>query len=165
MNWIETLLITLGISLDIFGIVTCEGALLAEINKKRLAAGSLLVALLQTIALYLGDLVGGASLRYDIKDKQILTVRVIVAIIFIVLGVRMILKSMEEQEYRGTQRGKWTEPWKDLKMCRCFQRVYTFSRSGVWISRYQCDDRADHGGMSHRSHGCVWYVYRISLRI
>ena len=58
MNWIETLLITLGISLDIFGIVTCEGALLAEIDKKRLAAGSLLVALLQTIALYLGDLVG-----------------------------------------------------------------------------------------------------------
>ena len=38
MNWIETLLITLGISLDIFGIVTCEGALLAEIDKKRLAA-------------------------------------------------------------------------------------------------------------------------------
>ncbi len=112
MNWIETLLITLGISLDIFGIVTCEGALLAEIDKKRLAAGSLLVALLQTIALYLGDLVGGASLRYDIKDKQILTVRVIVAIIFIVLGVRMILKAwknksiVERREENGLSLGR-----------------------------------------------------------
>ena len=102
MNWIETLLITLGISLDIFGIVTCEGALLAEIDKKRLAAGSLLVALLQTIALYLGDLVGGASLRYDIKDKQILTVRVIVAIIFIVLGVRIV----ERREENGLSLGR-----------------------------------------------------------
>lgn len=112
MNWIETLLITLGISLDIFGIVTCEGALLAEIDKKRLAAGSLLVALLQTIALYLGDLVGGASLQYDIKDKQILTVRVIVAIIFIVLGVRMILKAwknksiVERREENGLSLGR-----------------------------------------------------------
>ncbi len=97
MNWIETLLITLGISLDIFGVVTCEGALLAEINKRRLAAGCLLVALLQTVALYLGNLVGGVSLRYDIKDKQVLTVRVIVAIIFIVLGLRMIWKAWKNK--------------------------------------------------------------------
>ena len=40
MNWIETLLITLGISLDIFGIVTCEGALLAEIEKNVLRRGA-----------------------------------------------------------------------------------------------------------------------------
>ncbi len=97
MNWIEILLITLGISLDIFGVVTCEGALLAEINKKSLAAGCALVALLQTAALYLGNLVGGFSLRYDIKDRQILTIRVIAAIIFIVLGIRMVWKAWKNE--------------------------------------------------------------------
>lgn len=97
MDWIEILLITLGISLDIFGVVTCEGALLAEINKKRLVAGGVLVALLQTVALYLGNLIGGVSLRYDIRNRQILTVRVIAAIIFIVLGVRMGWKAWKNE--------------------------------------------------------------------
>lgn len=97
MNWIEILLITVGISLDIFGVVTCEGALLAEIDKKRLAAGCALVALLQTVALYLGNLIGSFSLRYDIKGRQILTVRVIAAIIFVVLGIRMVWKAWKNE--------------------------------------------------------------------
>ena len=36
MNWIEILLITLGISLDIFGVVACQGAQVAKVEKSLL---------------------------------------------------------------------------------------------------------------------------------
>ncbi len=140
MNWIEILLITFGISMDIFGIVTCEGALLAEIDKKRLVAGSLMVALLQTVALYLGNLVGGASLRYDIRGRQILTVRVIVALIFIVLGLRMIWKAwknksiVERREENGLSLGRVLKCVADSSVCTLLTGV-AFGFLGTNVTR------------------------------
>ena len=56
MNGIEAVLITLGISLDIFGAVACQGALAAKIEKKHVVLVCAVVALLQVCALYIGNL-------------------------------------------------------------------------------------------------------------
>ena len=34
MNWLETILVTLGVSLDIFAAMACKGAQLSKIEKK-----------------------------------------------------------------------------------------------------------------------------------
>lgn len=97
MNWIEIVLITLGISLDIFGAVVCQGALATKIEKKYLAMGCALIALLQTVALFLGNFSVALLMRYDISSKQILTGRVLAAAIFIYLGIRMIFKAWKNE--------------------------------------------------------------------
>ena len=55
MNWIENLLILIGISLDIFAGMECQGSLVAKVSKKRLAAICGLMTLWQLAALYIGQ--------------------------------------------------------------------------------------------------------------
>lgn len=97
MNWIEIILITLGISLDIFGVVICQGALVAKIEKKRLAAGCAVIALLQMGALYLGSFSAGLLVHYDEKYQQLMTEHTIAAVLFICLGIRMIFKAWKNE--------------------------------------------------------------------
>ena len=97
MNWIEILLITLGISLDIFGVVACQGAQVAKIDKKSLAIGCAIVAFSQLVALYVGNFGASLLVRYDIKNKQIRTIYILSAIIFICLGIRMIWKAWKNE--------------------------------------------------------------------
>ena len=40
MSWIEIVLITIGMSLDTFAAVECQGALVAKLEKKRLSIRS-----------------------------------------------------------------------------------------------------------------------------
>ena len=96
MNWIEILLITAGISLDVFGAVACQGALVAKINKKTLVVLCALFAAWQTGALYFGSILAGLLCKYDIKDNPVRTGRIIAAAIFIILGLRMIRKAAKE---------------------------------------------------------------------
>lgn len=97
MNWIEILVITLGISLDIFAAVECQGTLVSQIKKKHLVIICALLALWQTIALYLGSFVAQLLCLYDLKDTQVMTGRIIAAAIFICLGVRMIVEAWKNE--------------------------------------------------------------------
>lgn len=51
MNWIENLLILVGISLDIFAGMECQGSLVAKIDKKHLTLVCGLIAIWQLAAL------------------------------------------------------------------------------------------------------------------
>ena len=42
MNWIETLIIVCGLSMDVFASVECQGAMLAKIRTKQLVLVTLL---------------------------------------------------------------------------------------------------------------------------
>ena len=44
MNWIETLIIVCGLSMDVFASVECQGAMLAKIRTKQLVLVTLLVS-------------------------------------------------------------------------------------------------------------------------
>ena len=96
MNWIEILLITVGMSLDIFGSVACQGALVAKISGKKLGLLCLLFAVWQTCALYVGSFLAGLLCKYDIRDNPVQTGEIISASIFLVLGVRMFVKAARE---------------------------------------------------------------------
>lgn len=51
MDMIEEIIILLGISLDVFGAMECQGALVAKIEKKQLAAFSSILAVGQAVFL------------------------------------------------------------------------------------------------------------------
>ena len=61
MNLGEVLLIAVGLSLDVFAVVICRGALLSRIEKKRLLLLSAIFALWQVGALLAGSLLGQLS--------------------------------------------------------------------------------------------------------
>ena len=52
MNMVEIVLITIGVSWEIFATLECQGALVAKLEKKRLALAVILTSLWQTIALF-----------------------------------------------------------------------------------------------------------------
>ena len=97
MNWIEDLLIVLGISLDIFAEMECQGSLVARINKKHLSLICVLTAAIQLLALYLGHLLSSLYCRkYPKTDEQVLG-QVISMLICLGLGVRLIVKAIRNE--------------------------------------------------------------------
>lgn len=93
MSWIEMFVVTLGLSLDIFAAVECQGALVAQIRKKHLLLISALLSLWQVVSLYIGSFLASLLLRYDLRDDSLKTGRIIAVAILICLGIRMIVKA------------------------------------------------------------------------
>ena len=93
MNWIETLIIVCGLSMDVFASVECQGAMLAKIRTKQLVLVTLLVSVWQVIALYLGNLGADLLCKYDIKESQVILGEVISVAVFLCLGIRLLIKA------------------------------------------------------------------------
>lgn len=97
MNWIENLLILIGISLDIFAGMECQGSLVAKVSKKRLAAICGLMTLWQLAALYIGHVCAKLLYMRELAiDKKFIGL-VIAAVIFLCLGVRLIVKAIRNE--------------------------------------------------------------------
>lgn len=93
MNWIEMLMVTMGLSLDIFAAVECQGALVAQVRKKHLVLICALLSLWQMAALYLGSFFAQLLCRYDLRDDSLVTGRIIAVAILVSLGGRLIVKA------------------------------------------------------------------------
>lgn len=93
MNWIEMLIVTIGLSLDIFAAVECQGALVAQVRKRHLVLICALLSLWQMAALYLGSFIAELLCRYDLRDDSLVTGRILASAILICLGVRLIRKA------------------------------------------------------------------------
>lgn len=96
MNWLETILVTLGISLDIFATMACKGAQLSKIEKKPLATLCLLFAVWQTAALYLGSALGTLLRWQDMNPSGSLT-EIIATVIFVLIAVGMFVKAWKNE--------------------------------------------------------------------
>ena len=94
MNWIENLLILVGISLDIFAGMECQGSLVAKIDKKHLTLVCGLIAIWQLAALYIGNVLAGLLYINDLARNERFIGTVIAAVIFFCLGVRLIVKAI-----------------------------------------------------------------------
>ena len=92
MNWLETILVTVGISLDIFAAMECKGAQLSKIEKKPLVILCVLFALWQTAALYIGSAMG-AWLRMREVNPQHGNTEIIAAVLFGAVGIPMLKKA------------------------------------------------------------------------
>ena len=96
MNWLETILVTAGMSLDIFAATACKGAELSKIEKKPLAILCLLFSLWQAAALAIGSAAGICLYRRELRQDAANT-EVIAVVIFVVLGMLMLYKAWKNE--------------------------------------------------------------------
>lgn len=111
MNWLETILVTLGISLDIFAAMECKGSQLSKIEKKPLVILCLLFAVWQAAALYIGS-AAGALLRMREVSPKGGNIHILAASIFGVLGILMIRKAWKNEPVIERRDDRYA--WKSL---------------------------------------------------
>ena len=98
MSWIEIVLITIGMSLDTFAAVECQGALVAKLEKKRLSMAVTVIALWQTIALLIGSFLVTLLNQYDTQLSGEAFIRRILAILILFgMGLRMFVKAWRNE--------------------------------------------------------------------
>lgn len=97
MNWIETLIIALGISLDILAAVEYQGARVATIRPRQLVLISLLLSAWQVVSLYLGNLCAELLCRQEQQGSPILTGRIVAVVVFFCLGIRLLMKAWRKE--------------------------------------------------------------------
>ena len=98
MSWIEIVLITIGMSLDTFAAVECQGALVAKLEKKRLSMAVTVIALWQTIALLIGSFLGTLLNQYDTQlSGEAFIGRILAILILFGMGLRMFVKAWRNE--------------------------------------------------------------------
>lgn len=97
MNLMEVILISLGLSLDIFAVTICEGAMLARIEKKKLVIMCVIFCLWQLVAVQAGNLITLIPIIADSStDMQLLWNGIAITIV-IGLGVYMLYKAWRRE--------------------------------------------------------------------
>ena len=98
MSWIEIVLITIGMSLDTFAAVECQGALVAKLEKKRLSMAVTVIALWQTIALLIGSFLVTLLNPYDTQlSGEAFIGRILAILILFGMGLRMFVKAWRNE--------------------------------------------------------------------
>lgn len=98
MSWIEIVLITIGMSLDTFAAVECQGALVAKLEKKRLSMAVTVIALWQTIALLIGSFLVTLLNQYDTQlSGEAFIGRILAILILFGMGLRMFIKAWRNE--------------------------------------------------------------------
>ena len=98
MSWIEIVLITIGMSLDTFAAVECQGALVAKLEKKRLSMAVTVIALWQTIALLIGSFLVTLLNQYDTQlSGEAFIGRILAILILFGMGLRMFVKAWRKE--------------------------------------------------------------------
>ena len=98
MSWIEIVLITIGMSLDTFAAVECQGALVAKLEKKRLSMAVTVIALWQTIALIIGIFFVTLLNQYDTQlSGEAFIGRILAILILFGMGLRMFVKAWRNE--------------------------------------------------------------------
>ena len=98
MSWIEIVLITIGMSLDTFAAVECQGALVAILEKKRLSMAVTVIALWQTIALLIGSFLVTLLNQYDTQlSGEAFIGRILAILILFGMGLRMFVKAWRNE--------------------------------------------------------------------
>lgn len=98
MSWIEIVLITIGMSLDTFAAVECQGALVAKLEKERLSMAVTVIALWQTIALLIGSFLVTLLNQYDTQlSGEAFIGRILAILILFGMGLRMFVKAWRNE--------------------------------------------------------------------
>lgn len=96
MNWMEEILIICGISLDVFAAMACQGALVAKIEKGRLALLCVWIVLCQLAALSCGSLIS-SLLKRQAGSQELVLGEILAALIFFGLGFRLLRKAWRNE--------------------------------------------------------------------
>ena len=96
MNLIEILLVSVGLSLDVFAVVVCQGAVLLKIEKGKLVKMCLLFCAWQACAVFLGHLLTSIPYLSVAAVGMRFIWELVAVIIFIVLGCYMVYKAWKK---------------------------------------------------------------------
>lgn len=97
MNTMEELIIIVGISLDIFAVMECQGSLVAKIEKKHLALMSVILVAGQVLALGIGKFLSVLLRRYQSSEYEIFLEEILAVIIFFCMGIRLLMKAWRNE--------------------------------------------------------------------
>lgn len=97
MNIVEALIVILGISLDVFAVMECQGSLVAKVEKKQLLILSSSLAIGQVVALGIGNIISVLLCRSRRQVNEIFLSQVIAAVIFLGLGIHLLLKAWQNE--------------------------------------------------------------------
>ena len=97
MSWIEILMIVVGVSLDIFATMECQGSLVRKVNKKHLSIICILFTACQLCALFLGYFISSRYCKGNPAGHEMILGQIIAVIIFLGLGVRFIIKAVRNE--------------------------------------------------------------------
>lgn len=109
MRYWEILLFCLGISLDVFGAAVCQGAVLGELRRRRIAAYCLIFCAAQTAAMEIGRLLGTLPRFASYYTVSQGLWRLLAALIFFALGAYLLVKAIRKKavfEHRSELRMK-----------------------------------------------------------
>ncbi len=97
MSWLESLLIIVGISFDIFASMEVEGSMLARVRRSSLAIACFLVTLLQFVFFFGGYFAAYEAGKYGlVKEPQEIGYLVSV-VVFALLGLRLLVKAIKKE--------------------------------------------------------------------
>lgn len=97
MNMIEQIIVVLGISLEVFGAMECQGSLMAKIEKKQLIMFCSILAAGQTVMLGIGHFLARFLSRYRAQTGENFLGQVIAAAILLFLGIRLFHKAWKNE--------------------------------------------------------------------
>ena len=97
MSLIEILIISIGLSLDVYAVVVCQGAVLLKIEKTKLLKMSLFFCAWQVVAVAIGHAVTLIPYLADIAKNVSYIGEFISVIIFTVIGVYMLYKAWKNE--------------------------------------------------------------------
>jgi putative Mn2+ efflux pump MntP len=124
VNLGEVLLIAVGLSLDVFAVVICRGALLSRIEKKRLLLLSAVFAVWQVGALVIGSLLGRISNMMETLEELNVIWRTGSMAIFVILGIYLLTKAKKGRPIQETCRDSF--PVKEMIFLACATSLDAF---------------------------------------
>lgn len=97
MQYWEVLLVCVGLSLDVFAVAICQGALLGRIKKGRLVVMGTIFCVAQVAALEIGQQLSVLSSVGVLYDVSFHAWKLLSALIFFALAVYLIYKAIRHQ--------------------------------------------------------------------
>lgn len=97
MNWLENLMIVVGISVDLFAAMECQGSLVAKVDKKHLCQICGFITVWQVAAAYVGHLLAELLYRNEMAYDEKFIGIVIAVVIFFSCGIGLLIKAIKNE--------------------------------------------------------------------
>lgn len=104
MSLAEILLVSVGLSFDVFAAMICEGAMLARVEKKKLIFICLIFCIWQQAAVVCGNLITLIPVFADSSREMQTAGSCLSMIIFVTLGIYMLWKAYRKEAFLGAVR-------------------------------------------------------------
>lgn len=99
MSLIEIIWISIGLSLDIFAVMVCKGAVISKLPTRQVAKSCAIFAIWQVLALVLGDRIAILPNFADKSQHLAHSLEMLSGVIFAGLGILMIYKGRNKKPF------------------------------------------------------------------